>query len=58
MFTFSMMPIQVSLLTGALLLVGEVAVPSSDDVTIHLRVFQVTSLKSIDLPLKVGEGLL
>lgn len=37
-----------------LLLVGEVAIPSTDDVAIHLCVLQVAPFECIDLSLKVG----
>lgn len=41
-----------------LLLIGEVSVPSSDDVAIHLGVFQVAAFKRIDLPFQVHQRLL
>lgn len=42
----------------ALLLVGEVSVPSSDDVAVHLRVFEVAAFECIDLPFQVHQGFL
>lgn len=41
-----------------LLLVGEVAVPSSDDVPVHLGVLQVAPLEGVDLSLQVHQCLL
>lgn len=41
-----------------LLLVGEVSVPSSDDVAVHLGVFQVAAFKCIDLSFQVHQRLL
>lgn len=40
------------------LLVGEVTVPSADDVAVHLRVLQVAAFEGVDLPLQVGQRLL
>lgn len=41
-----------------LLLVGEVSIPSSDDVAIHLRVFKVAAFECIDLPFQVHQRFL
>ena len=41
-----------------LLLIGEVAVPASNNVPIHLSVLQVAPLKCIDLPLQVYQSFL
>lgn len=41
-----------------LLLIGQVSVPSSDDVSVHLRVLQVAALKRINLSFQVHQRLL
>lgn len=41
-----------------LLLVGEVSIPSSDDVAVHLSVFKVAAFKCINLPFQVHQRFL
>ena len=55
---FPELPIPLVRLRGRLVVDGEVAVPSADDVAVQVGVLQVGPLEGVDLTLQVGKSFL